>query len=48
MRARVERVVGSKDSEAFYMINPDDGSDNGGRGGDSAAAELSIFLVRKK
>uniref|UniRef100_A0ACD5YA33 Uncharacterized protein n=1 Tax=Avena sativa TaxID=4498 RepID=A0ACD5YA33_AVESA len=47
MRARVERVVGSKDSEAFYMINPDDGSDNAGRGGDSAA-ELSIFLVRKK
>ncbi|GJN15952.1 hypothetical protein PR202_gb02901 [Eleusine coracana subsp. coracana] len=41
MRARVERVVGSKDSEAFYMINPDDG------GGDSAP-ELSIFLVRKK
>ncbi|XP_062196736.1 protein MIZU-KUSSEI 1-like [Phragmites australis] len=44
MRARVERVVGSKDSEAFYMINPDDGSD---RGADSAP-ELSIFLVRKK
>ncbi|GJN03787.1 hypothetical protein PR202_ga21266 [Eleusine coracana subsp. coracana] len=41
MRASVERVVGSKDSEAFYMINPDDG------GGDSAP-ELSIFLVRKK
>ncbi|XP_062192653.1 protein MIZU-KUSSEI 1-like [Phragmites australis] len=47
MRARVERVVGSKDSEAFYMINPDDGSDSGARGGDSAP-ELSIFLVRKK
>ncbi|TVU01441.1 hypothetical protein EJB05_53091, partial [Eragrostis curvula] len=47
MRARVERVVGSKDSEAFYMINPDDGKDNGARGGDSAP-ELSIFLVRKK
>ncbi|KAL6646031.1 hypothetical protein ACP70R_014879 [Stipagrostis hirtigluma subsp. patula] len=43
MRARVERVVGSKDSEAFYMINPDDGSDGGDR-----APELSIFLVRKK
>ncbi|KAK3123670.1 hypothetical protein QOZ80_8AG0634400 [Eleusine coracana subsp. coracana] len=41
VRASVERVVGSKDSEAFYMINPDDG------GGDSAP-ELSIFLVRKK
>jgi len=36
MRARFERVVGSKDSEAFYMINPD------GTGG----PELSIFLVR--
>ncbi|CAM0877003.1 unnamed protein product [Alopecurus aequalis] len=47
MRARVHRVVGSNDSEAFYMINPDDGSDNGRRVGDSAA-ELSIFLVRKK
>lgn len=37
MRARVERVVGSKDSEALYTINPDN---NGG------APELSIFLVR--
>jgi len=36
MRARFERVIGSKDSEAFYMINPD------GTGG----PELSIFLVR--
>ncbi|RLN04265.1 hypothetical protein C2845_PM13G20230 [Panicum miliaceum] len=47
MRARVERVVGSRDSEAFYMINPDDGSDNASRGGDSAP-ELSIFFVRNK
>lgn len=47
MRARVERVVGSKDSEAFYMINPDDGSGNAARGGDSAP-ELSIFFVRNK
>ncbi|KAK7309167.1 hypothetical protein RJT34_05689 [Clitoria ternatea] len=23
MRAKFERVVGSKDSEAFYMLNPD-------------------------
>ncbi|XP_008796576.2 protein MIZU-KUSSEI 1 [Phoenix dactylifera] len=38
MRARFERVVGSKDSEAMYMINPD------GTGG----PELSIFLVRVK
>lgn len=36
MRARFERVVGSRDSEAFYMINPD------GNGG----PELSIFLLR--
>ncbi|XP_066326951.1 protein MIZU-KUSSEI 1-like [Miscanthus floridulus] len=48
MRARVERVVGSKDSEAFYMINPDDGSGNAAaRGGDSAP-ELSVFFVRNK
>ena len=46
MRARVERVVGSSDSEAFYMINPDDGGD-ATRGGDSAP-ELSIFFVRNK
>ncbi|PKA63208.1 hypothetical protein AXF42_Ash020581 [Apostasia shenzhenica] len=38
MRARFERVVGSKDSEALYMINPD------GSGG----PDLSIFLVRVK
>ncbi|XP_037467630.1 protein MIZU-KUSSEI 1-like [Triticum dicoccoides] len=36
MRARFERVVGSRDSEAFYMINPD------GNGG----PELSIYLLR--
>lgn len=36
MRARFERVVGSKDSEAFYMINPDD----------AQGPELSIFFVR--
>lgn len=36
MRARFERVVGSKDSEAFYMMNPD------GSGG----PELSIYLLR--
>lgn len=36
MRARFERVVGSKDSEAFYMVNLD------GTGG----PELSIFFVR--
>ncbi|KAF2605156.1 hypothetical protein F2Q70_00028718, partial [Brassica cretica] len=33
---RFERVVGSRDSEAFYMMNPDK---NGG-------PELSIFLLR--
>ncbi|MBA0761488.1 hypothetical protein Gotri_024128 [Gossypium trilobum] len=36
MRAKFERVVGSRDSEAFYMLNPDN---NGG-------PELSIFLLR--
>lgn len=36
MRARFERVVGSKDSEAFYMINPEI----------SGGPELSIYLLR--
>uniref|UniRef100_A0A0A9DGH4 Protein MIZU-KUSSEI 1 n=1 Tax=Arundo donax TaxID=35708 RepID=A0A0A9DGH4_ARUDO len=36
MRAKFERVVGSRDSEAFYMVNPD------GSGG----PELSIYLLR--
>ncbi|PHU22009.1 hypothetical protein BC332_07116 [Capsicum chinense] len=36
MRARFDKVVGSKDSEAFYMINPDGAS----------GQELSIFFVR--
>lgn len=36
MRARFERVVGSRDSQAFYMINP------GGSGG----PELSIYFLR--
>ncbi|KAF6158522.1 hypothetical protein GIB67_040036 [Kingdonia uniflora] len=36
MRAKFERVVGSRDSEAFYMLNPD------GNGG----PDLSIFLLR--
>ncbi|KAJ9559930.1 hypothetical protein OSB04_005090 [Centaurea solstitialis] len=37
MRARFDRVVGSKDSEAFHMINPE-GAEDG--------QELSIFFVR--
>ncbi|KAH7849920.1 hypothetical protein Vadar_024981 [Vaccinium darrowii] len=37
IRARFERVVGSKDSESLYMINPD---------GATAGPELSIFFVR--
>ncbi|KAK1302902.1 hypothetical protein QJS10_CPB12g00238 [Acorus calamus] len=37
MRAGFERVVGSKDSEAFYMINPDP---------KSGGPELSIYLLR--
>ncbi|XP_066378873.1 protein MIZU-KUSSEI 1-like [Miscanthus floridulus] len=36
MRAKFERVVGSRDSEAFYMVNPDGGS----------GPELSIYLLR--
>lgn len=36
MRAKFERVVGSRDSEAFYMVNPDS----------NAAPELSIYLLR--
>lgn len=36
MRARFERVVGSRDSEAFYMMNPE------GSGG----PELSVYLLR--
>ncbi|KAH7654636.1 Protein MIZU-KUSSEI 1-like plant protein [Dioscorea alata] len=42
IRARFEKVVGSKDSEALYMINPD------GSAAGAAGPELSIFLVRKK
>jgi uncharacterized protein (TIGR01570 family) len=38
MRAKFERVVGSRDTEAFYMVNPDDD----GCGG----PELSIYLLR--
>lgn len=38
MRATFERVVGSMDSQAFYMINPDHDSQFG--------PELSIFVVR--
>nr|XP_043636584.1 protein MIZU-KUSSEI 1-like [Erigeron canadensis] len=37
MRGRFERVVGSKDSEAFHMINPEGAPDG---------QELSIFFVR--
>jgi len=36
MRAHFERVVGSRDSETFYMMNPDGNS----------GPELSIFFVR--
>ncbi|EMS57951.1 hypothetical protein TRIUR3_29944 [Triticum urartu] len=41
MRARFERVVGSRDSEAFYMINPDSGSN-----ANSVGPELSVYLLR--
>lgn len=36
MRAQFERVVGSRDSEAFYMMNPES----------HGAPELSIYLLR--
>ncbi|KAJ6800893.1 protein MIZU-KUSSEI 1 [Iris pallida] len=36
MRARFERVVGSRDSEAFYMMNPDGNS----------GPEFSLYLLR--
>lgn len=36
MRAHFERVAGSKDSETYYMMNPDGNS----------GPELSIFFVR--
>ncbi|KAI3521885.1 hypothetical protein L1887_11360 [Cichorium endivia] len=36
MRAKFERVVGSRDSEAFYMMNPDS----------NGAPELSIYMLR--
>jgi uncharacterized protein (TIGR01570 family) len=43
MRARFERVVGSKDSEAFYMMNPDSSSSSNGING---GPELSVYLLR--
>ena len=36
MRAKFERIVGSRDSEAFYMMNPDS----------NGTHELSIYLLR--
>ena len=41
MRARFERVVGSRDSEAFYMMNPDSSSN-----ANSVGPELSVYLLR--
>uniref|UniRef100_A0ACD5VZQ3 Uncharacterized protein n=1 Tax=Avena sativa TaxID=4498 RepID=A0ACD5VZQ3_AVESA len=41
MRARFERVVGSRDSEAFYMMNPDSSSS-----ANSIGPELSVYLLR--
>ncbi|WZY78755.1 hypothetical protein YC2023_025139 [Brassica napus] len=37
MRAQFERVTGSRDSEAFYMMNPD---------GSSGGPELSVYFLR--
>ncbi|XP_008775558.2 protein MIZU-KUSSEI 1-like [Phoenix dactylifera] len=45
MRAKFQRVVGSVDSEALYMISPDGGG-RGGSGFKYDAPELSIFLLR--
>ncbi|XP_006651949.2 protein MIZU-KUSSEI 1-like [Oryza brachyantha] len=42
MRAGFDRVAGSKDSESFYMVNPDGVAGAGAGGG----TELSIFFVR--
>lgn len=39
MRACFERAIGSRDSETYYMMNPDGRSNNSG-------PELSIFFVR--
>ncbi|XVF54552.1 hypothetical protein PTKIN_Ptkin05aG0190100 [Pterospermum kingtungense] len=36
MRAKFERIVGSRDSEAFYMMNPDS----------NGTPELSMYLLR--
>ncbi|GMJ04921.1 hypothetical protein HRI_004161300 [Hibiscus trionum] len=36
MRVTIERIVGSRDSEAFYMMNPDS----------NGAPELSVYLLR--
>ncbi|XP_020219566.1 protein MIZU-KUSSEI 1 [Cajanus cajan] len=41
MRARFQRVLGSKDSEAFYMINPDTHNTSHSQG-----PEFSIFFLR--
>ncbi|KAF0903894.1 hypothetical protein E2562_029977 [Oryza meyeriana var. granulata] len=43
MRARFERVVGSRDSEAFYMMNPDS---SGSGGNNNGGPELSVYLLR--
>ncbi|BAF05604.1 hypothetical protein OsI_03037 [Oryza sativa Indica Group] len=43
MRARFERVVGSRDSEAFYMMNPDCGGSGSNNNG---GPELSVYLLR--
>ncbi|KAJ1264218.1 hypothetical protein BS78_09G246500 [Paspalum vaginatum] len=49
MRARFERVVGSRDSEAFYMMNPENNSGGGGghgHGHGHGGPELSVYLLR--
>ena len=46
MRAKFDRVIGSRDSEAFYMINPDCSSSGDGGKFNSGGPELSIFMLR--
>ena len=46
MRAKFDRVIGSRDSEALYMINPDCSSSGHGGKFNGGGPELSIFMLR--
>ncbi|RLM86687.1 protein MIZU-KUSSEI 1 [Panicum miliaceum] len=45
VRARVERVVGSKDSEAFYMINPEEDGNGGSESGAGGYGSVRVCVV---